>query len=270
LSQQLLLAASQASPEGTGSTMLGLPNEEAIDPDARITVQISGLTLGVSVDLHLWGVLRYLIRQSGGGAIGVPASKPDASCIVGYPASPAKAIGAGALATIPDPVAALEAVPRYWCTPNRNIMAPEWAQGNQCTPETPDGSDDEPFTFFSPPITVPGGSEIYGVAVIVPGGGQSVVIRSLTFFVTLEGDGFSAIPVIQIRLPNGYSVTGGDMIPVASDQNFVPEVFQLPVFPTLVVAAGDRIILDMADMLAVGTGSSTTVVQFDGVKRRKT
>jgi hypothetical protein len=267
LSQQLLFqSGAQASPQGTGGTMLALPSEEPIDPDGRITVQISNLAGGgTTVDLHLWGVLRYLLKEDSNGGTTGPGS--SASCIVGYASIPKPSVNDPAL--MDDPVYDLETRPRYGCTPNGNIMAPEWALGNQCTPETPDGWQDESFTFFSPVVAVPGGGEVYDVAVIVPGGGEDVVVKSLTFYVTLVGEAFSAIPLMQMRLPNGYSVMGGDMIPIMTDNAFIPYVFTMPVFPTLRVPAGQRIILDFADMFLVGSGTSEVLVQFDGVKRRR-
>lgn len=269
LSQQLeFVLAQNASPQGTGSSMIAFETPVPIRPDQRVSIQISGLTIGASVDCQFWGVLRYLMKD-----IDVAGSRrggrSEASCIVGYPSAiPGAGLDA---ASIADPIAALQALPRYLCTPNQNIMAPEWALGNQCTPETPDDYTDEAFTFFSPVITVPSGSEVYGVAVIVPSGSEDVVIKGLTFYVTLTGGaGFVAIPTVQIRLPNGYSVTGGDYLPVVTDFDVIPSVFQIPVFPTLRVRSGDRIIIDAADMLvANGPGTSTVKIQFDGCKRRK-
>ncbi len=271
LSQNMEFNAGQeASPQGVGSSMVAFQNPIPIDPDQRITVQISGVNIsGTEVDVQFWGVLRDRIKTdsaSNGGSANAGSS--DASCIIGYAAKPFTD-RPSSLETIPDPVAALKALPRYQCTPNQNIMAPEYRLGNQCTPETPDDSQDESFTFFSPVISIPANGEVYGIPVIVPGGSDDVVIRNLTFYVTLTGDGFSAIPVLQIRLPNGYSIMGGDEIPVVTDFNFIPSVFQLPVFPTLRVRSGDRIIVDAADMLVTGSGVSTVLIQFDGCKRRK-
>jgi len=43
-----------------------------------------------------------------------------------------------------------------------------------------------------------------------------------------------------------------------------------PIFPTLRVAHGGRLILDMADTQpSQNTGASSTILQFDGVKRRQ-
>jgi hypothetical protein len=258
----------QASPMGTGATMLALTEEMPLDPDARISVQISGLdTSFAACDLNLWGVLRYLLKVGDDTGEGRRVARdPAATCLIGYPTI-SKNNGAG-LDLIDDPIETLKSRPRYLCGPNQNIMVPEWGLGNQCTPETPDGWQDEPFTFFSAPIAIPHGGEVYDVPVIVPGGGEDVIVKSLKFFTTYTEDYF-AVPVLQIRLPNGFSMTGGDMIPVAYDQNFIPNVFELPVFPTLHLTTGMRVILDAADMLVSGVGTATLVVQFVGVKRRR-
>lgn len=259
-----------ASPQGVGSTMLALTEEMPLDPDARISVQLSGLgTITGGCDLDLWGVLRYMLKVSDGSNGGRSAGNGGnggASCLIGYPAI-VKNNGAG-LDLIDDPIETLKARPRYLCGPNQNIMAPEWALGNQCTPETPDGWTDEPFTFFSQAIAIPHDGEIYNIPVIVPGGGEDFIVKSLKFFTTYTDEYFS-VPVLQLRLPNGFSMMGGDMIPVAYDQNFIPNVFELPVFPTLPVTTGMRIILDAADMLVSGVGTATLIVQFVGCKRRR-
>ena len=287
LSQSLMwYNALEASPMGTAGTMLALQSEEVIQPDGHVTIQISPGTGGNDqfVNLSLWGVLRYLLKDTDAIASGKTAGsaapqscivgyEKGGNCIVGYPATAqlTGAAAAAAAALISDPVQALEARPRYVCTPNQNIMAPEYRLGNQCTPETPNGYRDEPYTFFSPAVTIPAGGEVDGLAVLVPGR-ETVVIRKITFYITLTGGGFFAVPTCQIRLPNGYSITGGDMIPCSSDFNFLPYVWQLPFFPTLHVAPGDRIILDFADMLVSGASedsASTVFVEFDGVKRRK-
>ena len=70
------------------------------------------------------------------------------------------------------------------------------------------------------------------------------------------------IPVVQIRLPNGYSVTGGDQIPINLG-------YWYPMFPTLRVAAGTRFILDVTDPLGGEAGTLTVTFEFDAVKRRR-
>jgi len=252
------------SPGGIGANLLALPQERAIDPGGRVSVEFSG-SLGGVTKVALWGVLRYMLKETGAGD-----STAGSECLVGYSTALASlggtktmAADAGKLLMMPDPAKALAALPRLKCGPNQNIMAPEFLLGNQCTPETPVGFEDETFTFFSQPINVPANGQNYGNAVIVPGSDR-VVIKSIAAFVTINSPLVSTIPTLAIRLPNGYSLMGGDMLPM----NLMPGGG--PSFPTLRVNSGDRLILDMADMEASGnTGSSTTIIQFDGVKRRK-
>lgn len=238
-------------PMGLGGNMLAFPTERVLDPGARISIEASGSSPG-TIKLAFWGVLRYLLKMSNGA----PGSGP-AACLVGYPSAPT----GGGLATMPDPAAALAALPRIKCGPNQNIMAPEFRLGNQLTPETPDGYEDASFTFFSSPISVAVNGESYNNIVIVPGG-DDVVIRNVTGFVSYTGTA-AGIPTIQVRLPNGYSLTGGDLVPF----NVIPA--GAAVFPTMRIASGGRIIIDMANLNATGIGNIVTVVQFDGVKRRK-
>lgn len=225
--------AQPGNPIGTGGNMIALNAEVEIEAGAKISIEMSGGTAGL-VNIQFWGMLRYLLMSAPGG---------------------------GAPVMVPDPIAELEGRPRYRCGPPQNIMAPEWLIGNQCTPETPDGFKDEPFTFFSPAIVVPVGGQIYNTATIVPGS-DDVVVKRIRAISTYALDGGSAIPVFAMRLPSGYSVTGGDMVPT-------PFLFWWPVFPTMRLNPGDRVIIDMADMQSSGGGSISTVFEFDAVKRRK-
>lgn len=259
-------------PFGLAGNMLAMPQERAIDPGARMSIEMSGPFNG-DVKLSLWGVLRYMMKASGGapgtgqaaGAdciVGYPSSA--GGCVVGYPVvSGAAGADAGKIAMMPNPVDVYADAPRIRCGPNQNLMAPEWLLGNQCTAETPAGYEDESFTFFSDPIVVPVNGQNYGNVVIVPGS-DDVVVRWLSQRVSFQGGLSVAIPTFAIRLPNGYSYTGGDMVP----WGLLPG--GCPVFPSMRLRAGDRIIIDAADTQAVGgVGQSTTVFQFDGVKRRK-
>lgn len=224
------------NPRGTGGNLIALDSEIEVDRGAKITVEMSGSTAG-EVDVQFWGVLRYFLMKQTGT---VPT-----------------------LAMIQDPVLQLEERPRYRCGPPQNIMAPEWYLGNQCTFETPPGFVDIPYTFFSPAITVAVGSQVFGTQVIIPGGDDVVIkrVRTLSDYSGLDG-GASAVPVFTMRLPSGYSITGGDMVPALP-------LFWWPVFPTTRIKYGQRIIIDMADMQGVGAGSITSVFEFDAVKRRR-
>jgi len=149
--------------------------------------------------------------------------------------------------------------PRIAGTQDQNIMAPEWMLGNQCTPETPDGYWDEPFTLFSPAVVNVVGATTVGVFVDVPKDCETFLVRNVQYNSVL-GAGVSGAATVQIRLPSGYSLTNRDMLPAD---------WTGPLFTVLAIPGGGRIILDVGDMDAAGAGSITTTVQFDGVKRRK-
>jgi len=252
-----------AFPFGFGPNMLSFPNERAIDPGEHISFEFTtaGASKSAIVKTSFFGVLRYLMRETNGGGV----DRGGASCIVGYPSTGKRAMKQGTFLMLPDPIAAYKAMPRLLCTPNQNIMAPEVLLGNQFAAETPEGWEDESFTTQSAPIAIPSGTVVDNNVVIVPGA-DDFVIRNLLFDVTQVGDGFSAIPTFALRLPNGYAVTGGDMVPITA--TLLPGL-QLPMFTTLRISAGGRLIFDLADMLVVGGGTTTVVITIDGVKRRK-
>lgn len=214
----------------SGSGMRTLQPEVMIEPDGKITIEIlpAAFPDGQTLFIYFWGVLRYLLKADG--------------------TEPAP--------YLPD----ISRAPRIPGTSNQNIMAPEWRLGNQCTPETPDGYVDEPFTLYSSAIANPVGEATIGVPVEVPNDCEDFVIRNIQFNEVLDDTVNSGTAALQIRLPSGYSLTNGD---------YLPNDWTGPVFPPLHVSGGGRIILDDADMDATGTGNITTTVQFDGVKRRR-
>jgi hypothetical protein len=245
-------------PAGRAGTMLAFDREQPIEKGARIGVEHVGgpwvtpppPTGPVSIDF--WGVLRYLIKEVDDGA-----EPPGNYCIVGYPAKArSQKTGSWKLSLVDDPITALESIPRYMCGPNQNIMAPEFLLGDGSWWPTPAGCTDESFSFFSDPITVTVNDASYGHVVIVPGHDKVIVKRwrtRTTWAVETTG-----IPAVSMRLPNGYSITGGDFMPMVYDW--------MPFFPTLGVTAGTRIVLDVTNVGGVGT-TLTTVVEFEGVKR---
>ena len=239
-----------------GQVAIGAPTKPIGAQLGRVYVAAFA-PLQTILPVSFWGVLRYMLKDTRAATVG-------ADCVVGYGVQKSGQVGPVKLAMMPDPAEAYALMPRLQCRPNQNLMAPEFLVGNQCRLETPPGYKDESFTFFSPPITVPAGGQTYGTVIIVPGS-DDVVIRSITAYVTYEDGLLSAIPTLAMRLPNGYAVTGGDMVPL----NLVPG--GIAVFPTLRIGAGGRIIVDMADMNAfpAGVGASITLLEFDGVKRRK-
>jgi hypothetical protein len=242
-------ANADVAPVGRAGTMIALNAEQPIQKGARIGVEHNAGTL----DLEFWGCLRYLIKEVNDGA-----EPPGVYCIMGYPSMARTQKSASwKLQLIDDPITALEAIPRYMCGPNQNIMAPEVLLGVGPSPgETPVGCTDDSFTFFSTPTTFPVDLNSYGNVVIVPGH-DDVVLKRWRPVTTWDAD-TSGIPVVNMRLPNGYSVTGGDFMPMVYDW--------MPFFPTLRVAAGTRIILDFA--ATQGTGDNiTTQIEFEAVKR---
>lgn len=242
------------APAGRGGNMYTLNEPIAVDAGGRIGVEVSGAE--GDTDLEFWGVLRYWINETDANAA---RAANAGSCIVGY-STPART--PGKLEMMENPIAALRSRDRLLCGPNQNIMAPEFLLGNQCTPETPAGYSDEAFTFFSDAISVAPGASSYDNAIIVQGADDTVV-RRFRVLTTYSGSA-SGIPVVQLRDPSGYSVTGGDLIPFASFNTW------FPMFPSLVVRGrGRRIILDVANILAAGSGLITAQIEFDAVKRRK-
>jgi hypothetical protein len=257
-----------AFPHGTGANMLALKDEQPIEKGGRITVEASGAYLG-TLNFQFWGVLRYLLRETGGGR------STSVGCIVGYPAAASGEVNRQNIKVdmMADPLQALEARPRYLCGPNQNIMAPEFLLGNQCTPETPAGYEDEAFTFLSDTYTLAAAgagaveAQSYSNAVIIPGN-DDVVIRRVRGIV-IWAEATTGCPCFSLRRPDGYSITGGDLIPLTQTTAGQPALFAwLPMFPLLYVKAGDRLIIDLALIDAAG-GNITVVLEFDAVKRRK-
>ena len=185
-------------------------------------IAASGITF-----MYFWGVLRFMLDASGDE----PAPY------------------------LPDTAR----TPRIPGTQNQNIMAPEWMLGNQCTPETPPGYWDEPFTLHSDPIKNAVGQTNVGNSVNVPDDCAVFIVRNVQYN-SVPDAGVTGAATVNIRLPEGYSLT---------DRDYLPQDWTGPLFPLLNVEAGGRIILDVGDMDASGAGNITTTVQFDGVKRRR-
>ena len=266
------LSAGACFPQGTGGNLFAFDEEVAIEAGARVGIEVSGTQAG-SVSVQLWGVLRYLLKDTAqGGAVsgktcivGYPAeakSHGPPSCLIGYPVT---APGTSGLKMMQDPVQVLKMRPRFSCWPNGNIFAPEFRLGNQCETETPPGYEDESFTFFSgipagTPYVIPGGGQNYSNQVGVPGQ-DDIVIRRFRGITTWL-NGAIGNPVVQLRTPSGYSLTGGDQIPFSLG-------YWIPVFPTLRLIAGTVLIIDLADSLLSDSGQINVVLEFDAVKRRK-
>jgi hypothetical protein len=249
-------AGSSTYPQGVGGAMFTFKRPQPIEQGGRISLEQSGT--GV-VMLQLWGVLRYLMKDSGPGKLAAP------SCILGYPdwATGDKNKGFQ-IEYMADPIGVLDGLDRYACGGTQNAFAPEFRLNldDYCTPA---GTSEESFTFFSPPIVCAANGSKYGTAVLIPGSDDMVLKRWRAISVwdaMTTGD-----PVVGMRLPSGYSITGGDLIPCAP-------LFWVPFFPRQVVegaaksgGAGGRIIVDVSNIDAAGA-NITTVIEFEAVKRR--
>jgi hypothetical protein len=185
------------------------------------------VTGGGTSSFYFWGVLRFPLLAAG--------NEP-------YPYNPD-----------------ISRAPRISGSQDQNIMAPEWMLGNQCTPETPDGYWDEPFTLASKAVVNAVGTTTVGVEVDVPKDCETFIVRNVQYN-SVADNGVTGAATVQIRLPSGYSLTDRDMLPAD---------WTGPLFTVLSIPGGGRIIVDVGDMDAAGVGNITTTVQFDGVKRRK-
>lgn len=271
------------SPTGVGNVMYALENPVVIDPGAVIAVEISGPNAvdPGRADLQCWGVYRWMLEAAAGGSLdsaSLAGKASGVSCLVGYAAKTGGAAAGGPVGFapgsgvnfVPNPIEELRDLARYKSGPSQNIMAPEWFLTSQEI-TTPAGFVDEAYTFFSDAITVPLGSSSYGNAVIVPGGGADVLIRRFraAWFYdnggTNPGPVYPPTPIVGMRLPNGYSITGADLVPCMA-------FGWVPLFPPPTIASGGRIILDLSSIAPQGFGTVTEITQtfeFDGVKRRK-
>lgn len=101
-----------------------------------------------------------------------------------------------------------------------------------------------PIAFFPPD----------GTATVNPSGG---------------GGGQGGLPLVGIKFPSGYSVTGGDLVPVSFPDADGNALWWTPFFPTATMKAGKQIILDFAYAPYSGTAAVTVSIEFDAVKRRR-
>jgi hypothetical protein len=109
-------------------------------------------------------------------------------------------------------------------------------------------------------------------AVIIPGN-DDFIIRRIRAYSTWP-EGVTGSPTFSLRLPNGFSVSGGDLLPLGGA--VAPPAFDglfewLPFMPSIPTRAGERLILDVGSMNAAGPGNTsiTTVFEFEGVRRRR-
>jgi hypothetical protein len=235
---RVLEGAVARNPIGTGQMMKAELPEVPLDPDGQISIALNSTIGGgaqETVTILFYGVVRYLLKATG--------NEP------------------------PFTVMSLTQARRVRNGPNQNIMCPEWLLGEQCTPETPAGYYDEPFTLFADPVALAIGLASYDNAVQIPGDCEWFVIKRWSFDVVVDELVTAGQPVVGWRLPDGYSITGGDMVPALATAD--QPVAEGPVFVSLPVRGGTRMFLDFADIDTAGVGNITTTVRFDGVKRRK-
>jgi hypothetical protein len=213
---------------GAGAGLRVIQPEVVIEPGGKLIIESATITTGGAGLFYFWGVLRFLLYARG--------DEPEPY--------------------LPDTSRA----PRIPGTQNQNIMAPEWMLGNQCCPETPPGYWDEPFTLHSPKVANPIGTTTVGVATEVPNDCEYLIVRRVEWNSVADAGVTAGVSALQIRMPNGYSLTNGD---------YTPQDWTGPLFPMMMVQGGGRIIQDFGDMDTAGMGNITTVVRYDGVKRRK-
>jgi hypothetical protein len=155
--------------------------------------------------------------------------------------------------------------PRYTIDRRQNILAPEWRLGNQCYVETPDGYQDEVFTFCTPLsnlVTVPVSGDIVAN---VPFGLDPTCDFVARFFqpvINSTSDGGSGTLAVQVRDDAGYSYTDG----------FLPITQIYTVFPEWWIRSQGRKATLYIDYQAVdtsGTGNLFVQTLFGGVKRRR-
>ncbi len=271
-------------PVGQAGNMAAFPDQVEIPPGGRIAIENSGVA--GQLNLSFWGFLKaplsLLPPDAGrslvavneaaarlGGSAGVSCLvgyPTDGKCPIGYPSSGPSSlrsnVTSAAAGLVPSQVDRsgldLGESLRFQC--NRNIMLPEWGQGNQCGTFVPPGMDADQFQLFSNPVTLAAGEQSTNVSMAVPGTqGAKTVIRAMRVLATWSD--LVAVPTVALRLPNGYSITGGDQIPLTPFQ-------WIPWFPRVGVNAGTRIILDWGNQQAAGAGSITFQLEFDCVKLR--
>lgn len=252
-------------PQGTGGNLYALDEDMPIERGGKVAIEMSGTNAG-TVDVQLWGVLRYLLKATGEDLaevdgetciLGYPETAKQTggpTCLIGYPV-PAGAKGKAGSVMIPDPIGVLKARQRFHCWPNGNILAPEYLLGNQCETDP----YQEPYTFLSDSYSVAAGAQSYSNSVAVPGRDDLRIRRWRA--ITTWSDGGSGTPQVGLRVPSGYSLTGGDLIPINLG-------FWYPVFPTLLLKHGTEIIVDVS-LPSGASGSVTVQIEFDSAKIRR-
>ncbi len=238
-------------PYGVGGNGYAMNAPQVIGRGARIAVEISGTSSDSgTVNIQFWGYLLYAVKVDARDS-----KNPELSCMVGYPNS-RKGEAAERLQSflVDSPIDILADRPRYLCA-GQNIDANELQLSNQCQDLL-----DMQMTFFSETITLGPNEARQGIAILVPGA-DDVVLKKWRAYVT--GEDTTSEPTVAIQFPSGYSMTGGDLVPVT-------RLGWTPVFPSMKVRAGDRLVLDVSNVNGVfDDGDVSVKLEFSCERRKK-
>jgi hypothetical protein len=238
-------------PTGTAGNGFALNVPQVIGRGGRIAVECGGG--GAGVFFQLWGYLLYTVKLDDCGK-----NEPEMSCLVGYPNS---RIGdyRKRLQTflVDSPMDVLAARYRYLCA-HANIDANEVQLSNQCMDLL-----DAPITFFSPVVTLGPNLVSQGNIILIPAAEDVVLKKWRAIVTTADGATTTSEPTIALQFPNGYSMTGGDLVPVT-------QLGWTPVLPSMKFKSGDRIVMDVSNINGVvGDDDITVKLEFSAVRRRK-
>ena len=215
---------------GYGSWRWLLTEELECPPGTKITVTLvdQNPTVAQPVMLLFEGADRYLLRSARGGA---PRLASD--------------------------------LPRYRISENQNIMAPCSMAGEG--PETPDGYQDEEFTYVSDLFTQDvAGTNLTGTLNIPIDQGSDFLCRRLAFQQTV--DATVVLPGLflgRMRDSSGYALMD-DYLDLIGLLNGAP----LP-GKDWRIAAGGQIFIDVQLAGATGTGNAYFTVYLEGVRRSR-
>ena len=215
---------------GYGSWRWLLTEELECPPGTKITVTLvdQNPTVAQPVMLLFEGADRYLLRSARGGA---PRLASD--------------------------------LPRYRISENQNIMAPCSMAGEG--PETPDGYQDEEFTYVSDLFTQDvAGTNLTGTLNIPIDQGSDFLCRRLAFQQTV--DATVVLPglfLVRMRDSSGYALMD-DYLDLIGLLNGAP----LP-GKDWRIAAGGQIFIDVQLAGATGTGNAYLTAYLEGVRRSR-
>jgi hypothetical protein len=234
--QQTLSDVNYDAGAGSGKQVVG---ETACPPgskffitlDAAIEGAVTGLlppndpSVGQTIAFLFEGVYRYYLAGGAG-----PAQAQD--------------FGAAAL-------------PRYFNSPNQNIMAPEWMlsalDGTFCAEECPAGYQDE-LKVYSASLVFDSVNPVPQSLIIAIESSADFRCRRIFYQVTAS----NTPDVFQVRLREslGYMYTS----------DYVPLV-ELKQFGDWVIPAGRSVYVDTSVQSGGGTGTTTLTVWLEGVRR---